>query len=110
MRFPTLSKPHASGLALCSFGMIIVRSCSLSSVANVLSPMQRQSFNTFRERLRDAYWEIGGESLQQLAIAMDATDQGDCFVILSISVVYRGCATSGLENLKSLGTHALKPK
>ena len=38
MRFPSLSKPQALGLALWSFGMVIARSCSLTAVADVLAP------------------------------------------------------------------------
>ena len=34
MRFPSLSKPQALGLALWSFGMVIARSCSLTAVAD----------------------------------------------------------------------------
>ena len=54
-RFPPLSKPQATGLALWSFGMILARSCSLAAVADLLAPLLGQSFNTMRERLRDTY-------------------------------------------------------
>jgi len=39
IRFPSLHKPQALGLALWSFGMIIARSCSLTAVADVLAPL-----------------------------------------------------------------------
>ena len=51
MRFPSLSKPQALGLALWSFGMVIARSCSLTAVADVLAPLMGQSYNTLREIL-----------------------------------------------------------
>ena len=115
--FPALSKPQALGLALWSLGMIVVQSCSLSSVANLLAPLLGQSFNTMRERLRDTYreadaksgaqraqldvtlcwapwlaWILEGWTQRHLAIALDATSLGDRFVVLAISIVYRGCA------------------
>jgi hypothetical protein len=37
-------------------------------------------------------WIVGSWSGRQLALAMDATTLGDQFVVLAISVVYRGCA------------------
>ncbi|ASF47609.1 hypothetical protein [Methylovulum psychrotolerans] len=54
MHFPSLSKPEALGLALWSFGMVVARSCSLTAVADVLSPLLGQKYNTLRERLR--FW------------------------------------------------------
>ena len=117
MRFPSLSKPQALGLALWSFGMILARSCSLTAVTDLLSPLLGQSFNSMRERLRDTYreadakagkqraeldvtlcwapwlaWILDGWEGQQLAIAADATSLGDRFVVLVLSIVYRGCA------------------
>ena len=117
IHFPHLSKPLATGLALWSFGMIMARSCGLSAVAGCLAPLLGQSFNTGRERLRDTYreaaakagadrahlelsacwapwleWVLDGWGGRQLAIALDATTLGQRFVVLAISVVYRGCA------------------
>src|SRR5512144_2388572 len=113
--FPHLSKPLATGLALWSFGMIVARSCSLTAVAGLLAPLLEQSFNTVRERLRDTYreanakagtgrahlqlsdcwalwlaWGLEGWRGQQLAIAIDASTLGQRFVVLALSVVYRG--------------------
>lgn len=136
MRFPSLSKPQALGLALWSFGMVIARSCSLTAVADVLAPLMGQSYNTLRERLRDTYreadakagehrteldvsecwapwlaWLLDGWSGQQIAIAMDATSLGDRFVVLAISVVYRGCAVPvAWKILKAQEKHAWKPE
>ncbi len=136
MRFPSLSKPQALGLALWSFGMVIARSCSLTAVADMLAPLMGQSYNTVRERLRDTYreagakageqrveldvtecwapwlaWLLDGWSGQQMAIAMDATSLGDRFVVLAISVVYRGCAVPvAWKVLKAEEKHAWKPE
>ena len=115
--FPQLSKAFATGLALWSFGIIVARSCSLTAVAGLLAPLLGQSFNTVRERLRDTYreaaakagtgrtdlvvadcwapwlaWVLEGWSGRQLAIAIDASTLGQRFVVLALSVVYRGCA------------------
>ena len=136
MRFPALSKPQALGLALWSFGMVVARSCSLTAVADVLAPLLGQSYYTLRERLRDTYreasakageqrveldvsecwapwlaWLLDGWSSQQIAIAMDATNLGDRFVVLAISVVYRGCAVPvAWKVLKAGEKHAWKPE
>lgn len=115
--FPPLSKPLATGLALWSFGMIVARSCGLSAVAGILAPLLGQPFHTVRERLRDTYreadakagarraqlelsdcwapwlaWVLEDWSGRQLAIALDASTLGQRFVVLALSVVYRGCA------------------
>jgi hypothetical protein len=104
-------------LALWSLGMILVRSCSLTAIADWWSCQLGQPFNTVRERLRDTYreaeakagthrrqldleacwapwlnWVLEGWSGTQLAVVLDATSLGSRFVLLVISVVYRGCA------------------
>ncbi|TAL48390.1 MAG: hypothetical protein EPN89_07095 [Methylovulum sp.] len=136
MRFPSLSKPQAVGLALWSFGMIVARSCSLTAVADLLAPLLGQSFNTMREKLRDTYreadakagkqraeldvsvcwgpwlaWILDGWEGRQLAIALDATSLGDRFVVLVISLVYRGCAVPvAWKVLKAEIEHPWKPE
>jgi hypothetical protein len=116
-RLPHLSKPMAACLALWSFGMIIARSCSLTAVAWTLAPILTRKRFTVRERLRDLYregsakagdqrrtfelstcwapwlsWVTDAWSQQQLAVALDATSLGQRFVVLAISVLYRGSA------------------
>ena len=54
---------------------------------------------------------MDGWSGQQMAIAMDATSLGDRFVVLAISVVYRGCAVPvAWKVLKAEEKHAWKPE
>jgi hypothetical protein len=116
-QFPHLSKPLAGCLALWSLGIILAKSCSLTSVAWALQPLLGQGFYTIRERLRDWYreasakagaqrrqldvaccrlpllnWILRGWRGQQLAVALDATSVGDRFTVLVVSVLYRGCA------------------
>ena len=55
--FPHLSQPMVMGLALWSLGMILVRSCSLTAIADWWSCQLGQPFQTVRERLRDTYRE-----------------------------------------------------
>ena len=114
---PHLSKPQATVLALWSVGMVLARSCSLTAVSAMLAAVWRQQETTMRQRLREWYYDAPAkrgsarQALQveacfapllgwivswwqgtQLALALDATTLGTCFVVLAISVVYRGCA------------------
>ena len=134
--FPHLSQPLAAGLALWSFGMIIARSCSLTAVAGLLAPLLTQPFNTIRERLRDLYreapakagthraqlelsdcwapwltWVLDGWQGRQLALALDATTVGQRFVVLVISVLYRGCAVPvAWKVLRATSKHPWQPE
>jgi hypothetical protein len=124
------------GLALWSLGMILVRSCSLTAIADWWSCQLGQPFQTVRERLRDTYreaeakagehraeldlkmcwvpwlaWVLAGWSGTTLALALDATTLGQRFVLLVISVVYRGCAVPILwKVLPATVKHAWKPE
>lgn len=114
---PHLSKPQGVVLALFSLGMVFARSCAISAVAAFLAVGLDQSPTTVRQRLREGCWEAAakaGSKRQEivvetcflpllrwivrrwqgthLALALDATTLGDCFAVLVISVVYRGCA------------------
>lgn len=114
---PHLSKTQAMGLALWSLGMVLARSCALTAVSAFLAEGLRRQDNTVRQRLREWCYEAQakrGRKRQevrvetcfapllawvltwwtgtQLALALDATTLGDRFVVLAISVVYRGCA------------------
>ena len=135
-RFPGLGKPVVMGLALWSLGMIVMRSCSLSAVAEWWSCRLDQGFHTVRERLRDLYreqaakagnhrrqldlatcwapwlgWILEEWSGTQLAVALDATSLGQRFVVLAISVVYRGCAVPvAWKVLKAEQKHPWKPE
>lgn len=116
--------------------MILARSCSLTAVAGLLAPLLGQSFNTVRERLRDTYreadakagvqrrtlpvgdcwgpwlsWVLEGWCGRQLALALDATTLGDRFVVLAISVVYRGCAVPvAWKILRAAEKHPWRPE
>ena len=116
---PHLSRPQIAVLALYSFGMVVVRSCGISSIAYGLGLLLDKKENTMRQRLREltydaadkrgdkrreldvttcfgpllgwilSWWEADEK---RLALAMDASTLGQRFTVLSVNVVYRGCA------------------
>jgi len=115
--FPCLSRPQATVLALYSFGSILADRCGLSSVALTLARVLGVCYSTVRSRLQEFYqpasaksgtrrreldvticfapliaWALKGWQSNQLALALDATSLGNCFTVLSISIVYRGSA------------------
>jgi hypothetical protein len=114
---PHLSQPQAAVLALWSLGMVLARSCALTAVSLVLAAGLERKPNTVRQQLREFCYEAkakrGGPRQElavetcfapvlawvlkwwegnQLALALDATTLGQRFVVLVISVLYRGCA------------------
>src|SRR2546421_1069738 len=118
-QLPHLSRPQAHVLALWSYGMVLAKSCGITSVAALLADLLGTSLSTLRQQLREWCYDAQdkkGEHRQEvdvtlcfaplvcwivslwpasecrLALAMDATTLSDRFTVLSISVVYRGCA------------------
>lgn len=120
-RFNHLSLPQIKGLATWSFGMVMTQSSSLSRVSALIAKLNGESENTVRQRLKEWYksglakskkgnkrasleikdcfgslllWIIDllPENNQELALAMDATNIGQNFTVLSINVLYRRCA------------------
>jgi hypothetical protein len=114
---PHLSKPQATVLALWSFGMVLARSCALSAVSSLRAEGMQRNEQTGRQRLREWYydaprkrgtkrqvlrvetgfplllgWVVSWWHGTHLALALEATPLGQRFVVLAISVVYRGCA------------------
>src|SRR3989442_6161592 len=112
-----LSKPQATVLALWSFGMVLARSCALTAVSHMLATGMKRKEQTVRQQLREWYydtprkrgpkrqalpvetcfapllgWVVSWWQGTQLALAIDATTLGQRFVVLAVSVVYRGCA------------------
>lgn len=114
---PHVSKAQARVLALWSLGMVLARSCALTAVAAFWAVGLDRQATTVRQQLREfcyeplakrgqrrravaveacfaplLRWVVAGYTGRQLALALDATSLGDRFVVLAISVVYRGCA------------------
>ena len=116
-RLPGLSVAQVRVLAEWSLGMVLGRSCALTMVSLVWATGKQERVGTVRQRLREwcypvqrkrgsgrqavevepcfpalLAWIVGSWSGRQLALALDASTLGDQFVVLAISVVYRGCA------------------
>jgi hypothetical protein len=133
---PHLSKPQAAVLALWSVGMVLARSCALSAVSEFLAAGLGRKANTMRQQLREFCYEAkakrGGPRQEvkvetcfapllawvlswweglQLALALDATTLGQRYVVLALSVVYRGCAIPvAWTVLVATEKHAWKPE
>lgn len=114
---PHLSKPQASVLALWSYGIAIMRTCGRCTVAQFVSQLLEQPGATVEQRLREwcydapnkrgkrrreldvstcfvplLQWVVRLWTTTRIALALDATQLSDRFVVLTVSVVYRGCA------------------
>jgi hypothetical protein len=116
---PHLSRPQAAVLALWSYGIVLAQCRGLATVAALLAAAQGERENTVRERLREWYRDAGAKrgvqrrevavapcfapllrwvlawwppGERQLVLALDAGSLGERFVVLAVSVVYRGCA------------------
>jgi len=97
--------------------MVLTRSCAVTAVGSFLATWQARKPNSVRQQLREWCYEAeakrGGPRQElhvescfapllgwvlqwweghQLALAIDATALGARFVVLTVSVVYRGCA------------------
>lgn len=99
--------------------MVMSQSCGQTTVAGFLAGLQGKKEGSVRQRLRE--WYMGEEEKKgidrrevdvtlcfnglvlwvlswwssvekRLAIAIDASSLGERFVVLAISIVYRGCA------------------
>ena len=113
-----LSKRQAMVLALYSFGMVMTNRCGLSSIVTFLSAILEEPPDRLRQRLREWNYEASQkrgekrraievvhsfgpllrwilkdwETPRQLTLTMDVTYLAERFMILTISVVYRGSA------------------
>lgn len=117
--FPQLSQPQASGLAWWSAGIALTGSVGISQISALLALVLGQKEGTVCQRLREWYREahakwggprrelevtscfgpllgwlvrLLGDAEHRLALALDATSLGDRWIVLSVSVLVRGCA------------------
>lgn len=113
---PALSISQARVLAWWSFGIAMVGSCGRYTVATFLGLLCKQKVNTVEQRLYEwcldakdkagkhrqevdlpicqvalMQWIVRLWAGTQMALALDATSLEDRFVVLAVSVVYRGC-------------------
>jgi Transposase DDE domain len=117
---PELSLPQAKVLAEWSYAVQALQRCGQSQVSQFLALVLDQSFERVRQRIREWTWEKGAKkkgknrrevdvaacfasllkwvlsglptSERRLVLALDATSLKQTFVVLSVSVLYRGCA------------------
>ncbi len=114
---PQMSPAQARVLAWWSYGIVFTRSCACPTVAVFLGLVLGKGYHALRQCLREwcydaadkrgakrrdvavstcfaplLSWVLRLWQGQQLALALDATTLGERFVVLTVSVVYRGCA------------------
>jgi hypothetical protein len=114
---PALSKPQAVVLAMWSFAAVMARSATLTNVVAFLAALRGAKPNSVRQRLKEWYkekqakkgdqrrqiapsvcfgsllgWVLRLWEGKRMALAFDATNLGDRYVALAVSVVFRGCA------------------
>lgn len=115
---PQLSKSERMVLALYSFGVVMTQKCGLTTIACFLALLLKRSPDSVRQRLREWNYEaqqkrgagrhavevqksfaavlrwILEDQAQERAVvlAMDVTYLKERFSVLTISVMYRGCA------------------
>jgi hypothetical protein len=114
---PHLSRAQARVLAWWSYGMVMTQSCGCPTIAVFLGLVLGKGYHALRQCLREwcydatdkqglgrqevvvttcfaplLAWVLRHWAGRRLALAVDATSLSDCFVVLTISVVYRGCA------------------
>ncbi len=116
--FPHLSLPEVAGLASWSFGMVITGSSSLTRVSELIAKINGEKTNTVRKRLKEWYQEskakkgkkrkeldiskcfvpllkwiisLWNSEEKWLPLAIDATNIGSNFTVLSLHVLYQGC-------------------
>jgi hypothetical protein len=114
-----LSYPQIHVLALYSFGIVLAQTCGASKVAAVLAAHLGSSEKDLRQQLREWLYDrvdkkgtkrvdwpvhycfapllrwvlsLWSPGEHRLVLALDATSMKKVFVVLSISLVYRGCA------------------
>lgn len=114
-----LSKPQAVLLAMLSFGIVITQNCNLNTLSTFLARLLNVKEMSMKQRLKEWYkeseakkgekrceldvtlcfipliqWVLSWWSSDEkrMALAMDASSLGKTFVVLAISIVYRGCA------------------
>src|SRR5918993_3288578 len=82
-RFPDLSKPQATVLALWSLGMVLARSCALTAVSTFLGTWLHRKEPTVRQQLREFCYEASAKR----GSARCALPVEPCFVPLLAWVV-----------------------
>jgi hypothetical protein len=118
--FSNLSLPQVTGLATWSFGIALTQSSSVTKISELIAEINEEKINTVRNRLKEWYkeaekktgekrselnveecfgplfrwiiriWQWQGEE-KWLLLAIDTTNIGENFTVLSLNVLYEGC-------------------
>ena len=119
MHLPHLSQPQARTRAWYSFAMVFTQSCGRSTVAVFLAALLGKREDAVRPQVREWTYDAAAKKgahraelavstcfapllrwvlrwwdpdHRQLVLVLDATYLGDRFIVLAVSLVYRGCA------------------
>jgi len=112
---PHLSKPQVVVMAMWSYGIALIHSCGRRTVATFLALLLSQKVGSLDQRLQEwccaaqdktghkrqalevttcfvplLAWVVALWTGTAIALAVDATSLGERFVVLTVSVVYRG--------------------
>lgn len=115
--FPDLPKPTAAVLALWAYGIVLAHRAGLTAVAVHLAAVLGRAVNTVRQRLKEFYkpaakkkgrrrteldpaaccgplvrWVTGGWPDKRVALALDVTNVGSRFHILTAAICHAGGA------------------
>jgi hypothetical protein len=115
--FPDLPEAHRGWLATASYGIALARCGAVSAAALKLAVLFGLTLDAARQRLRELYqpaavkpgrrrhqfdpvlcfgpllrWAAAGCAGRRITLAIDPTDLGGRFLILTVSVLYRSCA------------------
>ena len=70
---PHLSRPQAHVLALWSYGMVLAKSCGITSVAALLADLMKSSVSTLRQQWREWCYDAKdkkGEHRQEVDVTL----------------------------------------
>lgn len=113
---PQLSRSQANGLGSLSYAMNLTGHSGLTHLCGLLADLEQRPFPQVRQRLREFYYEAAAkrgshrrevevascfapllafllthwQGQKRLVLALDASQLGNRFVVLSINVMYRG--------------------
>lgn len=115
---PHLSLPEVTGLATWSFGMVMTGSSSITKVSEFIGRLNQEKTNTVRQRLKEWYQDASSKKGKNrseldvtecfvpllkwilslwnseekwLTLAIDSTNIGEDFTVLSLHVLYQDC-------------------
>lgn len=114
---PHLSRTQADGLGRLSYAMNLSGHCGLTRVCGLLAQVENRPMGQVRQQAREVYYEAEAKrgthrreievepcfapllagilqrwrGEKQVVLALDASQLSGRFVVLSISVMYRGC-------------------